>query len=156
MRHQQIWCRQTTSYVPGRWSLPSWNPEPTRLEEAQHKRPYEGRIPTIPAEPRHWLTQQITTTPHWAQVSPAEVPSQSKETLRSRRFWATKGFRVVCYTTIGSQSSTVLENDSPGKSPLLPLGGPGNWGSLCQKAFVLGFLLKDWERWLLHQDLGFV
>jgi len=156
MRHQQTWCRQRATYMLGHWSLLSWNPEPTMLEEAQHRRPHAERIPAIPAEPRHWLTQQITTTSYWAQAGPTEVPSQSKETLRSKLFWATKCLRMVCYATIGSQFSTVLEDDSPEELPLLPLWCPGNWGSLCQKACVLRFLLKDWEHWLLHQDLGFI
>lgn len=38
----------------------------------------------------------------------------------------------------------VLNDDLPGELPLLPLWYPGNLRSLCQIAYVLGFLLKDW------------
>lgn len=51
---------------------------------------------------------------------------------------------MVCYVTIGNQYSIVLDDDSPGELPLLPLWYPGNLRSLCQSAYVLGFLLKDW------------
>lgn len=51
---------------------------------------------------------------------------------------------MVCYVTIGNQYSIVLDDDSSGELPLLPLWYPGNLRSFCQSAYVLGFLLKDW------------
>lgn len=90
------------------WGLPSWNPEPTMLEEAQPKRPSGARIPATPAAPRHWPTQQTAATSHRAQVRPAEVPGQSKGSLRRKLFQATKCFRVVCYVTTGGETAGCL------------------------------------------------